>query len=213
MALPYVELASAYHERYTYPAAHEGPWEQKALDDVEKALLLDPDLAEAHLARGFLLWTPSYHFPHERAVQEYHRAIVLNPNLDEAHHQLALVYLHVGLFDKALQELQTAVAINPSNTVAQYRIGLTFLYQGRDEEALAVFAKFPSASNPAVSVYHMAWALLNLGRKDEAAAMIEESLHKHPEDTGGAVHSLSAMLSAAAGDERGAEDKIRVAQE
>ena len=59
----------------------------------------------------------------------------------------------------------------------------------------------------------MAWALLNLGRKDEAAAMIEESLHKHPEDTGGAVHSLSAMLSAAAGDERGAEDKIRVAQE
>ncbi len=212
-AIAYAALARAYIVRFTYLAPQEGPWEEKALAAVEKALSLDPDLAEAHLARGFLLWTPSYHFPHERAVQEYQRAIVLNPSLDEAHHQLALVYLHIGLLDKALQELQTAVAINPSNDLAQYRIGVAFLYQGRNEEALAVFHKFPNATNPSFRDYHAAWALLNLGRKDEAAAMIEESLRKNPDDTGGVVHSVRAMLFAAAGDERQAGGNIKDAEE
>ncbi len=212
-AVAYSALARAYIVRFTYLAPQEGPWEQKALDAVEKALSLDPDLAEAHLARGFLLWTPSYHFPHERAVQEYHRALLLYPNLDEAHHQLSLVYLHIGLLDKALQELQTAVAINPSNALAQYRIGVTFLYQGRDEDALAVFHKFATATNPSFADYHAAWALFNLGRKEEAAALIKESLRRNPEDTGGVVHSVSAMLSAAAGDRRQAEDNIKDAEE
>ena len=73
--------------------------EQKAFVAVEKALSLDPDLAEVYLARGRLLWTPANHFPHEKAIQEYRRALTLNPNLDEAQNQLALVYNHIGAFD------------------------------------------------------------------------------------------------------------------
>src|SRR2546423_9175962 len=81
-------------------------WEEKAFIAVEKALSLNPDLAEAHLARGLLLWTPSNHFPHEETIREYRRALALNSNLDEARNQLAIVYGHIGLFDEALEELQ-----------------------------------------------------------------------------------------------------------
>ncbi len=66
--------------------------EDKAHTAVEKALSLDPDLSEAYLARGTLLWTPFNNFPHEKTIREYRRALALNPNLDEAHRQLAFVY-------------------------------------------------------------------------------------------------------------------------
>jgi serine/threonine protein kinase/Flp pilus assembly protein TadD len=211
-ATGHAELARAYTTKLDHFAPQEQQWEEKAFASVEKALSLDPDLAEAHLARGVLLWTHAYHFPHERAVQEYRRALSLNPNLDEAHHQLCSVYLHVGLFDKALQEIRTAVAINPSNNVAQYRVGVTYLYQGKDKDALEVFYKFPEAGNPSLWAYQTAWALFNLGRKDEASKTVEEFLRKYPEDTG-AVYSFGAMLAAAAGDEHKAEEMIRSGQE
>ena len=159
------------------------------------------------------MWTHDYHFPHERAVQEYRRALSLNPNLDEAHHQLGVVCLHIGLFDKALQETQTAVAINPSNTLAQYRVGTSYLYQGRDEEALAVFYRIPEAAYPSGWVYQTAWALFNLGRKDEASKIVEEFLRKYPEDPGGVVYSVAAMLAAAGGNETKAEEMIKRAAE
>src|SRR4029450_11989796 len=107
--------------------------EGKAFVAVRKALSLDPDLAEAHLARGRLLWTPANHFPHDKAIQEYRQALALDPNLDEARNQLALVYGHIGLLDEALQELERAVAINPTNAPARFRIGETYLFQGKYE--------------------------------------------------------------------------------
>jgi hypothetical protein len=41
---------------------------------VDKALAIDPNLAEGYFARGLMLWTPSKRFPHEQAVQAYKRA-------------------------------------------------------------------------------------------------------------------------------------------
>ena len=212
-ATGHAELGRAYTTKLNAFAPQEKQWEEKAFASVEKALSLDPDLAEAHLARGLLLWTHDYHFPHERAVQEYRRALSLNPNLDEAHHQLGVVYIHIGLFDKALQEIQTAVTINPSNTLAQYRVGVTYLYQGRDENALTVFYKIPATAYTSLWGYQTAWALFNLGRKDEASKTVEESLLKYPEDLGGVVHSVAAMLAAADGNETKAEEMIKRAAE
>jgi len=88
--------------------------ERKPLTDdaqvaVEKALAIDPELAEAHFARGLLLWTHGNRFPHEQAIQAYKRAIALNPNLDEPHHQLGIIYFHLGLFDKASAEITLAL--------------------------------------------------------------------------------------------------------
>src|SRR5678816_1587766 len=96
----------AYNTRSFYFASKS---EQKKLDDeaavaVEQAIQIDPNLAEAHFARGFVLWTHSNRFPHEQAIQALKHAIELNPNLDEAHQWLAVVYLHIGLLDKALKE-------------------------------------------------------------------------------------------------------------
>ncbi len=211
-AAAYAGLAHEYRDRAFALKPQDKELEERAFADAEKALSLDPDLAEGHIARGLLLWTHSNHFPHERAVQEYRRALELNPNSDEAHHELASVYNHIGLLDKAAEEIQKAVAINPSNTAARFRVGVNLLYQCQYEQALHAFDD-SSKFNPGTWAYQTAWALFQLGRKEEAAARIKQFLRDYPQDEGGILTSMEALIAAAAGDERGAEQKIARAAE
>jgi serine/threonine protein kinase/tetratricopeptide (TPR) repeat protein len=205
------ELAQACVWRLFLFTPDEKKWEVKAFVAVSKALDLDPDLAEAHLARGRLLWTPANRFPHDRAIQEYRRALDLNPSLDEARNQLALVYGHVGLLDEALHELDTAVSINPSNTLARFRIGEMLLFKGKYEQALAAWDNVPHEANPALVGHQIALALFNLGRKQEASETIQKFLRDYPEDNRGLYTSLEALLAASEGQTDKAEEKINLA--
>jgi TolB-like protein/DNA-binding winged helix-turn-helix (wHTH) protein/Flp pilus assembly protein TadD len=206
-------LAQACVWRFFLFTPDEKQWEEKAFVSVEKALSLDPDLADAHLARGRLLWTPSNQFPHDKVIQEYKRALELNPNLDEARNQLAVVYNHVGLLDESLDELRKAVLINPSNTVARYRIGESLLFQGKYDEALQALRSVPREANPALIGYQTAWALLHLDRKEEAAETLTEFLKDYPDDSGGLYTSVQAVLAASTGNKAEAEAKIQSAIE
>jgi len=106
----YSALAYAYTEKlFDYDSDRR--WEERAYVAIQKTLALDPDLADAYLARGKLTWTLANHFPHARAIQDMKRALALNPNLATAHYWLGAVYMHIGLLDKALQELRLAVSL------------------------------------------------------------------------------------------------------
>jgi serine/threonine protein kinase len=211
-AAAHAELAQAYVWRFFLFTPGEKQWEEKAFVEVEKALSLDPNLAVAYQARGRLLWTPANHFPHEKAIRDYRRALALDSSLGEAQNQLALVYSHIGAFDWALQELQKAVTVNPTNNLAQFRIGETLLLQGKYEEALIALGKAPKEANPSLVESSIAIALLHLGRRDEAAAMVEEFLRGPLGNTdGGLFTGIQALLASLAGENNKAESKIRSA--
>jgi TolB-like protein/Flp pilus assembly protein TadD len=210
-ASAFAELAQAYIWKLFLFSPHDRQWEEKAFVAVEKALALQPDLAVAHLARGRLLWTPANHFPHAKAVREYRRALVLNPSLDEAHNQLALIYCHVGYFDDALRESRAAADANPNNNLAVFRTAETLVFQGKHEQALSTLRSIPRDVNPALIGYHTAWVLFNLGRQQEASALIAQLLRDYPEDDGALYVSIQAVLAAAAGNELEAESKIELA--
>jgi len=146
-------------------------------------------------------------------LREYPRALELNPNLAQAHHGLGTIYLHVGLLDKAVAEFRKALAIDPGNYGATRRIGLALVYQGRYEDGLRLIRQVPPESNLALWNYQVAWALLYLGRNDEASALMERYLHEHPEDRGGVVTSTRAILFAKAGEAARAEQDVRTAIE
>jgi TolB-like protein/DNA-binding winged helix-turn-helix (wHTH) protein len=212
-AAAYAELAQAYSWKLFLFTPGEKQWGEKAFVAAEKAIALDPDLAVAHLARGRLLWTPANRFPHEKTIQEYRRAVTLNPSLDEARNQLALVYCHIGAFDEALRESREAVATNPTNNLAQFRIGQTLNLQGKYEQALSALQAIPQEANPELVGHQIVWALIKLGRKEEASATVEQFLKDYPEDNGGLFTGQQAVLAALAGQERIAEDKIKSAVE
>jgi len=209
-AAAYAELARAYSikARLFAPGADKKKLNEEAEVDVDKALALDPNLAEGYFARGLILWTPYNRFPHEQAVYSYKRAIELNPNFDEAHHQLGYVYLHIGLLDQGWQELETALAINPGNTLARFRLGQIEMCRAKYEEAFQIFDTTPLEKNPIVAAYK-ANSLFRLGRTEEASALIEQLLKDYPKDEGGQVISLKAMMLAKAGKQREAEAAIQ----
>src|SRR5215203_1954686 len=101
-AAAWAELARAYGLKASFyaPDAEQNKVNEDAKVAVEKALALNPDLAQGHYVRGLILWTHSNRFPHEQVIQSYNRAIALDPNLEEAHHSLGVLYFHLGLLDK-----------------------------------------------------------------------------------------------------------------
>jgi eukaryotic-like serine/threonine-protein kinase len=206
-AVALAELAHAYGLRAFYFARDKAAME-KGLVAAEKALRLDPDLAEGHYARGFLLWTPASHFAHEQAIQEYQRAIELNPNLDDAHRQLGLVSMHIGLFEQAHEEFRKALALDPTNRIAQFQDAAVFAWEGQYEDALRIFRQVPRDFNPSLWPGSVSWTLLELGRDQEASSVIEEYLKSTPEDRGGMVTSARAILHAKAGQAHAAEKDI-----
>jgi TolB-like protein/DNA-binding SARP family transcriptional activator/Tfp pilus assembly protein PilF len=207
----HAELAHAYALRVTQFVPGDSEARDRAAVETEKALRLDPDLAEGHYARAFLLWGPGGHFAHELAIQEDRRALDLNPNLAEAHQHLGMVYLHIGLLDNAIEEFRKTLAIDPSHRFAQQRIGIALVYQGRYEDGLRTFQQVPPEFNPAFWHSQVAWALLYLGQDSAAASLIEQYLRQRPEDPGGVVTSTRAIVFAKQGDERRAEEDIRTA--
>ena len=175
---------------------------------VEKALRLDDTLGDAYFARGLLLWTPGRRFPHEQAVRAYRRALSLDPKLDEAHHQLALVYLHVGLLDEAWSEIDKALEINPANALARFRYGVIDLYRGRYDPAYQIFNSTSIDRNPSLWGFQTATVLLQLGRDVQATELVDKYLRESPNDVGGVVNSVRAMLLAKAGQRAAAEAAI-----
>jgi len=61
--------------------------------------------------------------------------------------------------------------------------------------------------------HQIVWALFNLGKKGDASPNVEQFLRDYPEDNRGLFTSVQAVMAAADGRERLAEDKIRTAIE
>ena len=155
---------------------------------------LDPDIPEAYLARGDLLWSHSQRFAHERAVREFRRALALHPNSDGAHRRLARVFVHLGFFDEALQHASIALAINPSNAQALNSRAQATLWSGHDEEALTILRSIPGPVLPELVEANTVFALLRLGQRDEAAAELERALRTHPDDPSGNLPAIKVLI-------------------
>ena len=206
-------LARAYALRVSEFAPGDTAALQRAQFAAEKALRLNPNLAEAHQAQARLLWGPADHFFHERAIEEDLRALRLDPNMDRAHQHLGNIYLHIGMLDQAIAEFQKTLAISPREDNALRRMAEARAYQGHDDDALRMLSQVDPEANPPYWYYEMSVVLLHLGRSDSAFAVIRNYLHAHPEDRGGVVTSARAVWFALAGDGGRAGQDIQTAVE
>jgi len=108
-AQAYVGLAKTWRDR---PVAENGPEKADAL--LRKALVLDPDLAEAHETLATLDVLRQWRW--SEAEREYRRAIELNPNYAEAHARFA-EYLDMMLrFDEGMKEFVRTQELDPGHS-------------------------------------------------------------------------------------------------
>lgn len=208
-AAAYGELAAALVTRLAYVTPDETrDLEERAFAAAEKALALDPNVPEAYLARGDLLWSHSHRFAHERAVKEFRRALALDPKSDQAHRRLARVFVHLGFFDEAIHHAEVALSVNPSDAQALNSYAQATLWQGKDQEALAMLLDIPGPVLPELVDANVAFAMFRLGRHGNATSRLAASIREHPEDASGNLVAMQPLLLAES-ESRTSADLIR----
>jgi tetratricopeptide (TPR) repeat protein len=211
-ALAHARLAQAYAQKAFWGSEPNQNWQAKAAAEIEAAFKLDPNCAEAFLARGKLLWSPSERFQHQKAVDDFKRALRIDPKLAEAYHQLAVVYVHVGLFAKA-REASRKAQRDPLNEGARFRVGVAYLYEGKYQDALDAFNEVSHSFQPDLLAAQTATALFYLKETAAAKLRLEKFFTDYPDRSADPLaQSTLAMLFAADGDTSKAMEAIRLAR-
>jgi tetratricopeptide (TPR) repeat protein len=106
---------------------------QRAIDESNKALALDPALLESHRARGYILYmTQNY----ELAIAEYQAAIAINKNLEDLQLNLGLNYRAREVNDKAIEAFGQANTLNPADPLPNLYISRVYAGIGEYGKAL-----------------------------------------------------------------------------
>ncbi|CAN5893463.1 adenylate/guanylate cyclase domain-containing protein [soil metagenome] len=159
-----------------------------AKEAAEKALELEPELAEAHTARGKVLGWYDWEFgAGELALR---RAVAANPNYAEAHWALGSLLPTTGHMKEALKEVQTARMLDPLSPVTAYWHARFLLYARRAEEAI-------EESRRALNLDpDFAYGLAILGRAQLLDGKVEEAVDalRRSAEVGGS-NSFQAYLA------------------
>jgi DNA-binding winged helix-turn-helix (wHTH) protein/tetratricopeptide (TPR) repeat protein len=181
-------------------------WLEKAEFHCQRALELEPNLADAHMARAFLVWGPSKNFQHLEAITALKRAISLQANLPHAYNRLGTVLAHIGLLDHAREMFERGRPFHPQKAV-NHSIAQVYLWNGEHElarEAISAWRK-ESPSNKYAITFAVQPAMM-AGDWKEAQALVDESLKLAPEDP--IVVSQQGVLYALTGKTKQALDCV-----
>lgn len=84
----------------------------KAIQDLDESIRLNPDYAGAHNNRGHAYLGKG---EYDRAIQDFEQAIRLKPDDDGGYLGRAAVYANQGERDRAIQDYDQALRLNPSS--------------------------------------------------------------------------------------------------
>lgn len=101
---------------------------------AEKALELDPNLAEAYVSLGA---TKELEWDWKGAEQLYRKAIQLKPNYPTAHQWLAEILICLGRFEEGIQESHRALELDPLSTIINTSLAYSLYYARKYDEAIA----------------------------------------------------------------------------
>ena len=125
--------AQAYYDLAANLAQKEP---QAALVELERALKLDPEMPEAHHAKGVLLHV-AFGRP-EEAIGSYKKALELRPTFSECKVNLGNVYLDQKRYDEAIALYREALndMLYTTPFLAQGNLGWALFKKGETEAAL-----------------------------------------------------------------------------
>src|SRR5437588_1566840 len=170
----------------------------KALASAQKALEIDPDSGEGHLALG--MYHAIYNWDWEQADRHLGRALELEPGSARIHDGTGWYRTTVGQFGEAEVHLKRAVELDPLSFSAMAELGLLFMCENRPEDALQQFQK-ENALNPTRSAQaNTAIVLADLGGVQEARAIVDRLTQADP----ARQILLNAYIRARGGDRAGA---------
>jgi DNA-binding winged helix-turn-helix (wHTH) protein/tetratricopeptide (TPR) repeat protein len=184
-------------------------WLEKAEFHCRRALELDPDLPEAHVASAFLLWGPSKNFQHLEAIAELKRALALQNNQPQAYNRLGTILAHIGLLEHSREMFERGRPFHPRKAVS-HNIVQVYVWNGEydfaREEIQAWRAENPDNKYP---LYYAPLLAMMTGDLKEAKTLLDEAAQLLPEEPLNA--SLQGVFHALTGKEGKALDCVTTA--
>jgi TolB-like protein/Tfp pilus assembly protein PilF len=186
-SLAYAGIADSYSQLYMYYERNQKNLNQ-ALASSQKALELDPELAEAHSSRGLALAQDKQY---KEAEKEFETAIQLDPKLFEAYYQYGRTCRSQGKHDQAAKLFEKATQARPEDYQAALflasaydDLNLETETKKANQKALDVFRKHLDLNpDDSRALYLGAGALIRADESEEALQWVQRAVAIDPYDT------------------------------
>lgn len=169
-AAAFAGLGNAYNLLAQYDVMKPAEAYPLAKEAAEKAIALDPKLADGYSALGFALF---YGFKDlRRSDTLFRRALALDAGSSRTFHWYALIMMHTGNFEEPLQAITKAQELDPDSHAVRANRGLILFHAGRADEAIAVLTDL-TQSAPAFVAPHYYLATIYLDQQRYADYLAE----------------------------------------
>jgi adenylate cyclase len=155
---------------------------EKCLPQMKQAahqsLRLDNEIAESHLALGYLKMY--YEWDFMVATNEFKRALELNPNIAEAHEQYAMCLALSGNHSEAIKHASIAYNLDPLSLFIKFQVPVIYWMAG-DYNSVMKYGRSLIELDPNFYGGYLlvAAGLIGMKKYKEAVPEIEVAIHKH----------------------------------
>jgi len=151
----------------------------KALAASERALELDPELAEAHATRGHIRL--SFRHDWQGALEDYDEALRHDPRYSTAHMWRGFWFLFVGRNDVGLEELAAARDLEPDQLILAINYARGLYWSGRHDDAQGQLARvLEIAPENGTARALLVGVLTQRGRFEEALELLGNGIQSAP---------------------------------
>lgn len=175
-ALPYAGLADTYNQLGTVMIGGLPSSEARRTAELaaKKALEIDSEVAEAHVALGYVNF---FNWNWATAEAEFKRALELNPNYAFAHSQYALYLVARGRVDEAIAEINRAQELDPLSLTMSMTRGYILQNARRYDESIEQLRRVIALDpNHYGAHWFLAMAYIANHQFDEAIAAAEKTV-------------------------------------
>jgi len=154
----------------------------KARQAADKAVEIDPTLAETHASLGNTLLV--FEWDLAGAEREFRRAIELNPSYPYAYVWYAELLQATGRYEESMRENRKAVALEPFTPSIRVNLALTLMFGNHVEESEQFLRQtLDMDPNYPIAHYIHAEALILQKKFDEAVTEMEKTVQSLPESS------------------------------
>jgi len=174
-AAPYAQLAMCLIDSAFFDYVAPDEIDARARAAAMKAVQLNDQLAEAHVALGSVHYYLD--FAPKAAEADYLKALQLNGNSVDTLVRLSWFYAESGRIDEAIEPTQHAVKLDPLSTVVRNALGQAYYLNREFDLAIQNFESALSLdqSDPSLH-YYLGLVIEQDGRHQEAISLFESAV-------------------------------------
>ncbi|MBI5159354.1 tetratricopeptide repeat protein [Candidatus Micrarchaeota archaeon] len=171
-ARTYYHRGNAFYEKNDF---------DKAIENYNMAIVLNPNFSEAYFNRGLCYYNKK---EFEKSISDYNRSAELDPRNAVIFNNRGDAFYRKQDFEKAIVDYDKAVSLNPRYLKAYYNRGLAYACQQDYERAVEDFNKVIELNPNFAEAYHIRGLAFDyMGNYEKAVADYDKAIELNPNFT------------------------------